>query len=801
MSCLLRGRRPALMLAAAWVVVGLAASAQTRQGATALRGVPGLPPPDRSVVLLTAEQPRIRVVPVAAGLSHPWGLAFRRNGDILVTERDTGALRVIRNGQLDARAIPGVPEVYNDVRLAGMMDIALHPDDDSLVYLTYSKAKEQDGKAGATVALARGRLEGGALTEVRDILVADGWGGGIAASRIVFGPDGKLYMTVGGAFQFASTGEYAQQGDTHFGKLLRLNDDGTAPDDNPFVGQPGYLPEIFSMGHRNQLSLTFHPETGDLWATENGPQGGDEANIIKSGANYGWPIASYSRQYSGQPATETPWLQGFVGPEIVWWPSVAPSGMTFYTGEHFPAWQGDLFVGSMRVGRMQSTGHLERIVFNRQGQEIRREALLTELKQRIRDVRQGPDGYLYVLTEEDNAVLLRIEPARAVTEVPGSIIPAHRLTEARVPPLPEAEWTAEHRALVAKYAPDGSPGNALETLMRVPSLADRVFPLLTYVANDSTISPRHRTMLILRTAWLTQNANLWATYASRADAAGLTAEEVVRVAAGPVARVAEGDTEGWSEFEGFLIGMADQLFRNSSVSDLTWEVLSEQYDVLNMMDAVVTVNEITAQSILFNTLGIQPDDDATARIPTNDVGYSVVVPEREPPLSVPRIAPVDGDDLRVRRTLRRHPEVAARWNANPRYVNDPEKARLTPHDRELLILRMGWNTQAVYEWAKHVGSVGRARDHGLDPAWIAQGGDADGWNANELALIDAANEMYRDSIISDRTWSDLSERYDTHQMISIAATASRYRKVSMTLNAFGVQPLPDDERFPVLEGY
>ena len=448
--------------------------------------------------------------------------------------------------------------------------------------------------------------------------------------------------------------------------------------------------------------------------------------IITSGANYGWPIASYSRQYSGQPATETPWLEGLVGPEIVWWPSVAPSGMTFYTGEHFPAWRGDLFVGSMRVGRMQSTGHLERIVFNRRGQEIRREALLTELKQRIRDVRQGPDGYLYVLTEEDNAVLLRIEPARAVTEVPGSIIPARRLTAPRIPPLPEAEWTEEHRALVAKYAPDGEPGNALRTLMRAPALADRVFPLLMYVANDSTLTPRHRTMLILRTAWLTQNANLWATYASRADAAGLTAEEVLRVAAGPVARVAEGDSEGWSEFEGFLIGMADQLFRNSSVNDLTWEVLSERYDLHNMMDAVVTVNEITAQSILFNSLGIQPDDDATARIPTNDVGYSVVVPEREPLLTVPRIDPVDGDALRVRRTLSRHSEIAAQWNANPRYVLDPEKARLTPHDRELLILRMGWNTQAVYEWAKHVGSVGRARPRSRAPL------DRAGWGCRWL---------------------------------------------------------------------
>jgi glucose/arabinose dehydrogenase/alkylhydroperoxidase family enzyme len=776
--------------------------AQNRQNATSLRGVPGIPPPERPVVLATAEQPRIRVVPIARGLSHPWGFTFRDNGDILVTERDNATLRVIRNGVLDERAIPGVPEAYTGVRLAGLMDVALAPDDDQIVYLTYSKAKEQDGKQGATVALARGRLEGGALTEVRDLFVADGWGGGISASRIAFGPDGKLYMTVGGAFQFASTGGDAQDPSTHFGKLLRMNPDGTAPSDNPFVGNAEYLPEIYSMGHRNQLSLVFHPETGDLWATENGPQGGDEANIIEAGANYGWPVASYSRQYSGVPASETPWLPDFVGPEVVWWPSVAPSGMTFYTGEHFPAWRGDLFVGSMRVGRMENTGNIQRIVFNRRGQEVRREALLTELKQRIRDVRQGPDGYLYVLTEEEDAVLLRIEPARAIVEPPGSIVPARRLSEPRVPPLPEAEWTPEHRALVAKYAPDGNPGNALRTLLRVPALADRVFPLLNYVSDDSSLSPRHRTMLILRTAWLTQNANLWATHASRANEVGLTEEEVFRVAQGPVLRVAEGQTDGgWTEFEGVLIGMADQLFRTSAVNDATWELLSEQFDQHNMMDAVVTVNEITAQSVLFNTLGIQPDDDLLARIPTNDVGYSVVVPDPEPPLAAPRIEPVAGDELRIRRTLQRHPEIAAQWNQNPRYVLDPEQSRLTPHDRELLILRTGWNCQAVYEWAKHVGSVGRARDHGLEPLWIAQGGDADGWNQKELMLIDAANEMYRDSIISGDTWTALSDHFDPHQLISIAATASRYRKVSMTLNAFGVQPLPDDERFPVLEGY
>ena len=793
MSHLFRVRRPLLWLTFTLALVGVSASAQNRQGATALRGVPALPPPDGPVVLHTAEQPRIRVVPIAGGLSHPWGLAFRRNGDILVTERDKGTLRVIRNGQLVERDIPGVPEVFTGVRLAGLMDIAVHPDDDSLVYLTYSKAEERDGRPGATVALARGRLDAGALTEVRDIFVADGWGGGIAASRILFGPDGKLYMTVGGAFQFASTGQYAQDPSTHFGKLLRLNDDGTAPDDNPFVGDPEYLPEIYSMGHRNQLGLIFHPETGDLWGTENGPQGGDEANIIKAGANYGWPLASYSREYSGVRVTETPWLAEFERPEIVWWPSVAPSGLTFYTGEQFPAWQGNLFIGSMMVGRMQHTGHLERIVFNRQGQEIRREWLLTELKQRIRDVRQGPDGFLYVLTEEDSAVLLRIEPAHAITALPGSIVPAVRLAEARVPPLPEAEWTDEQRALVEKYAPDGNPGNALRTLIRVPPLADRIFPVVDYLAHDSTLSRRHRAMLILRTAWLTQNATLWATRASRASEAGLTDEEVRRVAEGP--------NDGWSEFEGFLVGLADELFRNSSVTDQTWDTLSEQYDLYNMMDAVVTVNETTTQAILFNSLGIQPDDDTTARIPTNDVGYRVVVPDRQPPLTTPRIEPEDGDGLRVSRTFRRHQRMAAARSASPGYVLNPERSRLSPHDRELLILRTGWNAQAVYEWARHVGSVGRARDHGLEPLWIAQGRDQPGWNANELALIDAANEMYRDSIISDATWATLAERYDTHQMMSIVISAARHRMMSMTINAFGVQPLPDDELFPVLEGY
>jgi glucose/arabinose dehydrogenase/alkylhydroperoxidase family enzyme len=774
-----------------WLATALAlcagtASAQTRGG------LPTQPAPDRPVVLRTSEVPRIRVVQIADGLSHPWGMAFRRNGDILVTERDKGTLRVIRDGELLERDIPGVPEVFSSRPRAGLMDIALHPDDDRIVYLTYTKSIEGDESGSLTVALARGRLVGDSLTEVRDIFVADGSDLGIAASRLLFSDDGTLFMSVGGSYVFAQTGHYAQDPGTHFGKLLRLNADGTVPDDNPFLGEPGYLPEIYSLGHRNQLGLSFHPETGDLWATENGPQGGDEANIIQPGRNYGWPLASYSREYPGRWVSDTPWLSEFEAAEVLWWPSVAPSGMTFYTGEHFPEWRGNLFVGALMVGRVAGTGHLERIVFNRRGQEIRREWLLTELKQRVRDVRQGPDGYLYLLTEEDDAALLRIEPAQAITDPPSITRPPDRLTSPRLPPLPETEWTEQQRAGYDLYASEGHSGSVLRTLIRVPALADGIFPLMQYISRESTLPARHRTLLILRTAWLTQNANLWATQANYAAASGLSASDVLRVAEGP--------SEGWSTFEASLLGLADELFRNSSISDGTWQALAQQYDLHNLMDAVVTVAQTTANAILFNSLGIQPDDGAAAPMPTDEVAYRIVVPYAEPSLTEPRVAPVEGRGLRVSRTFNRHPDMARRA-LNPGYVLSPERSRLTPHDRELLILRTGWNARSVYEWAKHVGSVGRARDHGLEPLWIAQGNDAPGWTDYERALIDAADEMYRDTMISDETWARLSQRLDTHQLMSVAASVARYRMISMTLNALGVQPLPDDERFPALAGY
>jgi aldose sugar dehydrogenase len=330
-------------------------------------------------------------------------MVFLPDGNMLVTER-AGRVRVIRDGVLDPKPVAGVPEVYAK-QLSGLMDIALHPrfSENHFVYLTYTKPIAK----GVTTALARGRWDGAALVDVHDIFVADSPDDGrAAASRLAFGRDGSLYMTVGGTFD-----QRAQDPNSHGGKVLRLRDDGSAPPDNPFAGKSGYKPEIYSLGHRNALGLAIHPETGAIWENENGPNGGDELNLLLPGRNYGWPVVSYGRQYPGPRVSDHAWKQGMEEPLVVWLPSIGISGLTFYSGDRFPDWKGNAFVGSMRVGELNYTGHLERIVFNEKFEELRRESLLTELRQRIRDVRQGPDGLLYVLTEEEEGALLRIEPA------------------------------------------------------------------------------------------------------------------------------------------------------------------------------------------------------------------------------------------------------------------------------------------------------------------------------------------------------------------------------------------------------
>jgi glucose/arabinose dehydrogenase len=354
----------------------------------------------------TAEAHNLRLVVLARGLSHPWAIAFLPDGRMLVTERP-GRLRVFANGKLDPTPISGVPAV-RAAGLGGLEDIALHPRfaDNHLVYFTYIKPVD---KERGTPALARGRLEGSGLIDVKDLLVTDPGPVGSSAvnSRIVFGRDGHLYMSAGG-----NIGNLAQEPGSLRGKMLRLNDDGSAAGDNPFVGRPGYRPEIFTMGHRNTLALIVHPETGEIWNNENGPNGGDEINIIRAGKNYGWPLVSFGRDYPGPRISEHPTRADMESPLVTWIPSIAASGMAVYTGDRFPAWKGNVFVGAMRIGEIEGTGHLQRIAFNTKMEEIRRESMLTELRQRIREVRQGPDGLLYLLTDEEDGALLRLEPAR-----------------------------------------------------------------------------------------------------------------------------------------------------------------------------------------------------------------------------------------------------------------------------------------------------------------------------------------------------------------------------------------------------
>ena len=392
---------------AAALLIGMAALSPARPQQPV--GVPVPPLGDGPWVIDTAEQHRIRVSVVTKGLEHPWAIAFLPGGGMLITERD-GRLRIVRDGVLDPRDISGVPQVRTDGN-GGLMDVALHPQfaENRLVYLTYTKAV---GNGMGVPALARGRLEGYALVDVQDLVVpADAYEGNSGLNgRVVFGRDGMVYMSVGGR-SLNDIENVAQDPMSLRGKVLRLNDDGAVPPDNPFVDRTGYRPEIYTLGHRNTLGLIVHPETGMIWQHENGPNGGDEINIILPGRDYGWPVQSFGRDYSGPRISEHPTREGIESPLVVWLPAIAVAGMTVYTGDQFPAWRGNVFVGAMTEGRIPGTGHLQRIVFNDSTEELRRESMLREFRQRIREVREGPDGFLYLLTDEDDGALLRIEPA------------------------------------------------------------------------------------------------------------------------------------------------------------------------------------------------------------------------------------------------------------------------------------------------------------------------------------------------------------------------------------------------------
>jgi glucose/arabinose dehydrogenase len=348
---------------------------------------------------------RIRVTSLATGLANPWSLVFLPNGDILVTER-AGRVRIIRKGVLDPQAIGGAPTV-RVTALGGLLDVALHPKfaENRIVYLSYTKANEQNL---TTTALARGRFTGTAFEGLKDIFIANNWSKSVTnfGGRLAFDGNGFLFMTVGERQEQ----ERAQKGDDHGGKVLRLRDDGTAPPDNPYAGKAGYLPEIYAIGFRSPQGLAFHPETGALWENEHGPLGGDELNVVLPGRNYGWPLVTYGTDYDGTKISDATSRPDLESPFLYWVPSIAISGLSFYTGDAFPDWKGSVFVGSMMEGRTRATGHIQRITFNN-GRPIQREPILTDLHQRIRDVRPGPDGFLYVLTDENPGAVLRIEPA------------------------------------------------------------------------------------------------------------------------------------------------------------------------------------------------------------------------------------------------------------------------------------------------------------------------------------------------------------------------------------------------------
>lgn len=349
----------------------------------------------------------IRVDLVADSLSNPWAIAFLPDGDMLVTER-AGRLRRISSGELDPMPISGVPEVKITV-LGGLLGVTLHPDfaSNNILYLSYAKG-HQDGTRSST-AIARATLNGDSLAGLEDIFIANSWSASPTnfGGRMAFGGDGKLYMTIGERQEE----NRAQDTMDHGGKIIRINDDGTVPADNPFTANDDYLPEIYALGIRSPQGLAFHPDTGELWENEHGPLGGDEINIIQAGKNYGWPLATFGLDYDGYPFTEETEGQGLEQPYMYWIPSIAISGISFYSGDVFPRWQGNAFVGAMIMGRTPKTGHFQRITFSDEGVALAREPILVDLHQRIRDVQPGPDGFLYVLTDQNPGAILRISPA------------------------------------------------------------------------------------------------------------------------------------------------------------------------------------------------------------------------------------------------------------------------------------------------------------------------------------------------------------------------------------------------------
>lgn len=334
----------------------------------------------------------------AEGLDHPWGLAFLPNGDMLVTERP-GRLRLIRDGVVEPTPISGVPDVYG-VNQGGLLEVALDPNfaTNNTIYLSYAHGTRNDN----TTRLAKAVFDGAALSDVTVIFestpsrrTSAHYGG-----RIAFLPDGTLLLTLGDGFDYR---EQAQVLSNHLGKIVRLQTDGATPAGNPFVDNEDAKPEIFSYGHRNVQGIVYDPQSGEVYAHEHGPRGGDELNLVEPGKNYGWPIATYGLDYSGARISPFQEMEGTEQPLTYWVPSIAPSGLAVYYGDKFPAWEGDLFVSALVPGDVRRLDMVD-------GQVASQETLFAELEERIRHVVTGPDGYLYLLTDNSKGRILKVTP-------------------------------------------------------------------------------------------------------------------------------------------------------------------------------------------------------------------------------------------------------------------------------------------------------------------------------------------------------------------------------------------------------
>ena len=367
---------------------------------------PALAEPSFSKTLVqpVAAGPSFAVKRLVDGLYQPWAVAWLPSGELLITERTGQLVRVAPNFKSKPVPITGLPNTIAVDGQGGLFDVAVHPNyrENSLIYLSYSESAADSFMSGSGTVLARARLKGNTLDDFRVLfrMQPASRGGRHFGGRIVFAGDGTVFLTLGDR----GSEERAQRAKDHAGSVIRLHDDGRVPADNPFVNHGSYLPESFSRGNRNIQGAALHPRTGELWTHEHGPQGGDEVNIIRAGRNYGWPTITYGVNYvTGTPIGEGYRKPGLEPPLHVWVPSIAPSGLTFYNGPHFPAWKGSLFLGALRgqaLVRLELNGN----------KVVREERFLAGQVGRVRDVRQGPDGYLYLLTDSSNGALLRIEP-------------------------------------------------------------------------------------------------------------------------------------------------------------------------------------------------------------------------------------------------------------------------------------------------------------------------------------------------------------------------------------------------------